>query len=45
MQETKSDARVEAADGFNYDTLQKVVERALPFVLSGNTSSIKNKNV
>ena len=42
MQETKSDARVEAADGFNYDTLQKVVERALPFVLSGNTSSIKN---
>ena len=28
--------------GFNYDTLQKVVERALPFVLSGNTSSIKN---
>ena len=42
MQETKSDARVEAATGFNYDTLQKVVERALPFVLSGNTSSIKN---
>ena len=28
--------------GFYYDMLQKIVERALPFVLSGNASSIKN---
>lgn len=28
--------------GFNFDTLQKTVGRALPPVLSGNTSSAKN---